>query len=270
MTHLAEGRLLELRDGADDAQAAAHLRECADCRSELEELGTRRNDIAQALSTLDETWNLEAVRGRVRARVRAEGADVPPSLGTRGPLLMPEGATRRPRSGWGWGLGRAAGLVLVTAAAAYAMPGLPVRGWVDRAVAAVRSGETYVTPPASAPDMEPVPTEATGVRLDVRTGALRVVLRGVASGTEVQVRWVPGTESTVFAPVGSRFTSAEGRIEAQVTPGPVGVDLPQGVASVVFQVEDRTYLEKSDAGIDVRGPTLSRSKSGLVFLIPQP
>ncbi|MGD8319675.1 MAG: hypothetical protein PVJ02_04460 [Gemmatimonadota bacterium] len=269
MTHLDEGRLLALRDGAGDAEAEAHLHECASCRRALEALGARRTEVADALSTLDETWDLGAARAAVRARVQKHDAEAPVRAKLAdGPVRFPDQPKRR-RTLW-WGLSRAAGLLLVTAAAAYALPGSPVRSWVDGALGRIQEDETYVSPPAPAPDSDPAPSEATGIRIDVSGGALRVVLRDAAPGTDVQVRWVPGTESAVFAPVGSRFTSAEGRIEARLTPGPVSVELPRDVSSVVLRVGDRTYLQKSDAGIDVEGPTLSRSEDEVVFRIPKP
>lgn len=270
MTHLAEERLMAVRDGADDLEASTHLRECAECRRELEALSERRESVAEALGTLDAPWDLEASRDGLRSRIQEAWAESEgQKTRARGPIRFPDAPVRR-RHTVGWALSRAAGLLLVTSVAAYALPGSPVRGWVDGAIQSVRQRDTFVSPPAPAPPDESIDTEATGIRLDVKTGQLRVVLQDAAPGTEIQVQWVPGTESAVFAPVGSRFTSAQGRIEARVTPGPVSVELPRGVNSVVLQVGDRTFLRKSEAGVNVIEAPLTRSDDGFVFRIPQP
>ncbi len=106
------------------------------------------------------------------------------------------------------------------------------------------------------------------MRLSVPSGPLRVVLRDVLAGSEVRVVLVPGTEAAVFAPAGSRFTSASGRVEARVTPGEVRVELPTGVDPVSLEVGGRIYLRSTDAGLDVSGPVTSRTDDEIIFRIP--
>ena len=256
MTHMDEGQLLAVRD---DESRHEHVLECARCRESLEDLRSRRDVVSGALAALDAPTDLDAARARLRQRVAARSADAP--------SVVPLPRARRPRTAL-WSLSRAAGLLLVTAAGLSALPGSPVRSWVSRVLApeAPESGG----PALAAPAVEGAGggAEATGIRLRVSRGPLRVVVLGAASGTEIHVLWVPGAEAAVFAPPGSRFTSGEGRMEASVAPGGVRVELPRGVVPVSLEVGGRIYLRSTDAGLDLPGPLAQRSASEIVFRIP--
>jgi hypothetical protein len=253
MTHLDEGQLLAVRD---DESRHEHLTACGLCRQSLDELRSRRDVVSGALATLDALTDLEAARARLRERVSAQAAKVPGVV----PL------TRRPRRAL-WSLSRAAGLLLVTAAGLSALPGSPVRRWVSRVLAP--DAPEARTEAVAAPAAEAVPSEAeaTGIRLAVARGPLRVLVLGAATGAEIRVRWVPGADVAVFAPVGSRFISGEGRLEARVTSGLVRVELPRGVVPVSLEVGGRIYLRSTDAGLDVPGPVSEQSASEIVFRI---
>jgi len=252
MTHLDEGQLLATRDGES---SHPHLSECASCRESLEELRGRRDTVARALEALDVPTDLEAARVRVRERVTAGTAE------RAGAVAM---KPRRSRALWS--LSRAAGLLLVTAAGLSALPGSPVRTWVAGLVE--RVGPEMPAEATAAPSSPTTEPEVTGIRLAVAGGPLRVVVIGAEAGAEIRLRWVPGADAAVFAPVGSRFTSAEGRIEARVTAGTVRVELPRGVVPVSLEVGGRIYLRATDAGLDVSGPVTERNTSEIVFRIP--
>jgi hypothetical protein len=223
----------------------------------LDAVRRQEETIARALSALDATWDLETAREAVRARVASgsEEATQPAVVGRIGP--------RRLR----WTLSRAAGLILVTAAgAAAAIPGSPVRQWLTEAFTAWSGGAT----PSATTDAASVAatTEDAGVRLAVESGPVRVVVEGLPPGSEVRVRLVPGSEAAVFAPVGSRFTSAERRIEAVVTEGPVRVELPRAVVPASVEVNGRVYLRNTLEGPNVLAPTWERDGSDLVLRLP--
>jgi hypothetical protein len=259
--HLDEGQLLTLRDDAAQAgeDARAHLASCAACGVELAALRHRAASVTLALSALDGDWDLGAARERLRSRVAAASAaraDAPSLVGRR--------------SRWAAGsLSRAAGILLVSAAAASAaLPGSPVRAWLGERLGndAPVAAEPAVV--ESAPEAA-VAAESTGVRLSVPSGALRVILRDVAPGTQVRVLLVAGTEAAVYAPAGSRFTSAAGRVEARVTPGEVRVELPSGVDPVSLEVGGRIFLRSTDAGLEVRGPIVTRTEDEILFRVPR-
>ena len=95
-----------------------------------------------------------------------------------------------------------------------------------------------------------------------------MVLRDAAPGTEIRVTWVPGSEAAVFAPVGSRFTSGEGRMEAVLASGPVRVELPRGIVPVFLEVNGRMFIRNTSAGLDVSGPVAERAHARITFRLP--
>lgn len=262
MTHLSEGDLLALRDepGAAAPEGHRHVASCPECQGALAGLQRQEADVTLALGLLDEgVGDLERARERVRVRVAAETAR------RAGTASLPQ---RRARMA-AWSVSRAAGLVLVAAAGLSALPGSPVRSWVEERLG---SGEPQATPAAAehgAPAAPEAP-EAVGVRLPVAEGPLSVVLLGAEPGTEVRVSWVPGREAAVFAPVGTRFTSGQGRVEAALAPGMVRVELPQGVAPLSLQVDGNTLIRAGATGVEVTGPVVDRSAGGIVFRISAP
>lgn len=274
MTHVDEGLLVALRDGAvassQEATARLHLDACTPCRERLAALERRRSDVAVALEALDgllDTVDTTAARASVRARVAhtASAAAGGPAL-VRREGASSDGGTRRMSGSRGSGWARAAGVILFlgAASAAAALPHSPLHRWV-------RGLLGPETPTASSVESTPTasvePPETTGVRLSVPSGPLRVVLQGVAPDAEIEVRWMPGTEAAVFGPVGSRFTSAAGRLEARLTPGAVRVELPRAVATASLEVNGHTYLSRGPGGLEVPGPVVRQDASGIVFRV---
>jgi len=261
MTHLDEGQILTLRDDPEalGAHAAAHLHGCPACRGALEDVRLQGARVAGALASLDDTgWSMDAARERVRLRVAAESARA------SGGVSLP---ARRARGAAG-SVSQAAGLRLVTAAGLSALPGSPVRRWIEELVSpAPVEVAPAVAPAAIEAEDAPAPEEA-GVRLPVARGPLAVLLRDVAPGTEIRVRWIPGAEAAVFAPVGSRFTSGDGRVEARTLSGVVRVELPRGVLPVSLDVDGRILLRNTASGLQVTGPVVAQDDAGITFRLP--
>ncbi|GMV05560.1 MAG: hypothetical protein AMXMBFR53_18380 [Gemmatimonadota bacterium] len=265
MSHLDEGQLLTLRDGAGIpvAEAAAHLAACARCREALEASRQRSAAVAGALGVLDGGFphlahDLERARERVRLRVSEHAARA------AGATSLPARRTRRAA----WSASKAAGLLLVTAAGLSALPGSPVRRWIGERLEPAAEVAAPSAAPAAAEAVAPPAPEEAGVRLPLTAGPLAVVLRDAAPGTEIRVRWITGSEAAVFAPVGSRFTSGQGRIEAAGVAGVVRVELPRGVTPVSLEVNGRILLRSTPEGVDVPGDAVDRTADGLTFRLP--
>ncbi|MCG6958132.1 MAG: zf-HC2 domain-containing protein [Gemmatimonadetes bacterium] len=270
MTHLQESLLIAVRDGAVDppteALARAHLATCPSCAGDLAALEKRGSDVAAALETLDGFFDAASARASVRVRVARAAADAVGSLALEADGRLASGklsvrsVSRRFRARWI----RAAGAVLFLAAAsaAAALPGSPLRRWAGDLIEGVTPGPAAVERPSPAAAS---PEETTGVRIGVSEGPLQVLLRGVPADGEVEVRWVSGTEAAVFGPLGSRFTSARGRIEAILTPGRVRVELPRSVVPTSLVVDGRIYLSRTPEGLTVPGPAIREDESGIVF-----
>ena len=267
MTHLDEGQLLALRDEPALAAEGAlgHVETCAACRGALDGIRLQARAVAGALEALDAVaWDLEGARDRIRLRVAEHtGAAATTAFAAVPVASLPARRARRAA----WSLSRAAGLILVTAAGLSALPGSPVRRWIEQAMspAAVEQAPTAVE---VEPVVEPAAAEEAGIRLPLAGGPLSVVLRGASPGTEIRVTWVPGSEAAVLAPVGSRFTSGEGRMEALLVAGPVRIELPRGVVPVSLEVNGRIYLRNTAAGLDVSGPVTERADAGITFRLP--
>jgi len=258
MSHLDEGRLLELRDEtpAGDDDAWRHLEACSECREALEDVRGRATAIGSALDFLDDPVDLELARSAVRARVAGRSAAV---AGATSIVTAP--SRRRLR-----GLSRAAGILLVAAGGvAAAIPGSPLRRWVSTMLAPDETAETRSAEPAAAAATERSSAETAGIRVEATTGPLRITLRGFAPGVDLSVLWVPGSEAAVFAPLGTRYMRGQGRIEADLSSGPVRVELPTGSSPVTLEVDGVVYLRRGEFGVALLGPVASQSTDGVVF-----
>ena len=247
MSHLTERAILELRDGVPvDADARAHLGTCEMCRTALAEAEARAADIASALTDLDERFDVASARAAVRARLAKREAAA--------------GQRREPRVRTSfWTLGRAATFLLLTTGALSALPGSPLREFI--------SGREPQAPAPSA--LAPaVSVEPVGMRMIIEDGPLVVELDQVPSGTTIEVLWVAGPAVTVLGARGSSFTSAEGRVRATITGGPVTVELPESISAVSLAVNGRMYLQRSAGGETVSGPVVGRDADRIRFIVP--
>lgn len=222
MTHLDEGALVALRDGAvvrEDARL--HIDACATCRAALDEVRRRADKVAEALTTNAAHVDVQTAKAAVRARLDA--------LRDR----------ERPRTNPTRHLRRAAAILLVTAGAAWALPGSPVRDWLRTDSAPVSSAE--VDPAVQEVAVQEA-VEASGIEVDVRTD-IEVALLGVGVGTEIEVVWLAEPIARLSAGAGSSYSFAEGRIEATLAPGPVRLALPRAATMVSVAVNGRMVLQ---------------------------
>jgi hypothetical protein len=144
-----------------------------------------------------------------------------------------------PREGR-WMLQRAAALVallLVVGAAAYAIPGSPVRRWLDRALAA-RHAATSPRPASPASD------DRAGISVDPGTN-LVIEFRSVVPGGEARVSFTDGAEVGIRAPAGAATFSFEPD-RVIVTPRAGGaivhVDVPRTAPRVEIRVAGRSVF----------------------------
>ncbi len=248
MTHLDEGRLRTLLDGelsdGDAERARRHLDECDTCQELL--LGVREASavIDAALRRLDTLAPPAGAKEAVLTRVGAGPGDA------RDVRLT---------------FARAAILVLFFGAVvATALPASPVRGWIaagwDRAVelfAGPARDESGALPADSA--LSAQTPEFAGVRLEVETGELLVLLQDIEPGTELEVRLVDGFQAAAFAAPPARFRTADGRIEVIGGSGRVRVDIPRSVEVASIWVNGRMYITKAGDELDVAGPIVTRT-----------
>lgn len=257
---LVDGELFEGR-----AAVRAHLEGCASCAGRLETLEHQRALIGDALRVLDaDPGPVEVARRAVLAR----------RAGTRRPPSRSEaGSLRARRSWWQTDLARAAGLVLLLAgAASAAIPGSPVRTWIEDRLGpepeAQPAPEVDAPEPAVPPSAEPAPQEA-GIEVAALDGRLRISISGLASGGQVEVILVDGDRSGVYAPAGARFTTTPGGLEAQVDGGWVRVELARTVLAADVEVGGALYLRKSGDRLELPGPGVDSTEAQFRFQVPE-
>lgn len=286
MAHLTEEVILAVRDRERvDAEALAHIGECAVCAEALEEARARARAVEQALGALTvplRVERLEEVESRaesIEPREAMAGVDdLPPPLEAR---VIPIGGGRGDaRKGRGGGrrdairgtrvrgtivttrwLSRAAVLVLISAGALSALPG-PFKGWIPRVFSGADVPAANSEPAAQA-------VEQVGGRMDVPSGPVAVQLEGVPPGTLIDVRRVARPSVGVYAGPGSEFAYGGAEVRANIVGGPVTVELPAGVVPATLVVNGGIYLVVRASGMEVPGPQTTAGEESLVtFRVP--
>lgn len=285
MTHLDDGRLRaliddELRD-ADLETLRLHLKDCEPCRVRMAELEGRRALVAEALGQLDTAAPTAGARTAVLERIRSlpPGERVGP---TEQVTTAEHSGPQSPARAFRIPLARAAMFALFLGAGIVTvLPASPVRGWIAAGWAraadlfdAPDNAGTPVGPPGEAapptPDGGGGAQDGTlaGVRLDATGEGISIVISGIAPGSLIVVRLVPGGEAGAFADDPATFGTAEGRIEVIGAADVVFVDLPLEAAAASIEVNGGTYLRRVGERIEVTGPIVARTTQEIHFRVP--
>ncbi|WP_420462612.1 anti-sigma factor family protein [Candidatus Palauibacter sp.] len=227
--HVDDGALLALLDGElsveERRRVENHAMGCAVCAARRDELRFAVRRVTSALEVMDvpAAW----VEMPEALREAARSAPVP---------LASARAAREARSGWriGW-MGRrsvavAAGLTLLLAAGAYAVPGSPVRGWVDDGI------ETLAAWIAGGPE-EPGQAGPSQVSVEPDDGSVRVAVAGGREGLRLTIRLTDGEQASVRAR-DANFHVEPGVIEVSGAADEILVTLPRGAASGSVMIDD--------------------------------
>jgi len=253
MTHLEDRDLVALRDGDEvEATIRDHLEQCDACQSALEDAHARAASITDVLGTLDAPVDLEASRAALSARMALRNTqDVTPITTQR---------SRRTGTGSFTPLRRAAAVLLISAGAAWAIPGSPVPGWVTGSPAVERTGAAEATPEDAAM------AARAGVRLPLADEPIVVHLDGVASGTRVEVVRTTDSAVTVYAAAGSTFASGTQDLRATLAEGPVTIEGPwDGFGALT--VNGETILERTDGSWRIVAPVEEVADDRIIILV---
>ncbi len=195
--------------------------------SRLDELRFQTRRVTAALETLDVPAPWAEMPAALREAARA----------TPRPIATAPSARRVARFG-GRSAITAAGLILVLAAGAYAVPGSPVRGLVDRSVDAIGAllGDETEGP------ADPGPSR---VAVDPVDGAVRVSITGPADGLRVTVATTTAARANVSARVAD-YRVQSGRIDVTGAEGDVRVELPRDATRAVVEVDGRIVARLVD------------------------
>jgi len=248
MRHLDRGTIVGIRDGAlVDAEARRHAEECVSCAAAVEDARARSEAIRETLEGLaaDEPVDVGAAKAAVRSELDAR---------------RDSSSRRRWATGWlpAHALGRAAVLLLLGSSVVYALPGSPLRDWVERMTAS----ESVIPTGAESSDAE-------GLELDVPAEGLRLVLRSLEPGQLVDVRWTAGSRALMVAAPGSRYVVSSGGAEVDVESGTVRIELPRAGGPITIEADGRMILRSEDGSVDIVGDVVSRGDDRIVFS-PEP
>jgi anti-sigma factor RsiW len=291
MKHEEDGRLMAYVDGelrAEDARAVeTHVEECPDCALATSRLRVQKASVGATLSQIDVDAAPAArrVRGRLRqlAEAGARGptshrdgelaASAPPAAARGTPLPREAAPTRpttigSPKRHWflrARALQAALFVLFMAGGAAAVVPGSPLRRWLQQG-----NGEGASTPALMETSSEEVRApEPASLSAVAAGGRLRIVLR-LPAGTELRVVPVDGARATVSANPDTRFTSAEGVLEADVSGGVVRVELPRGVTDASLEVNGELYDRAQGGEVHFTAPAADSSDAEVSFRIREP
>lgn len=232
--HVDDGTLLALLDGELTAEAREHAErhaaDCAMCGARRDELRFAVRRVTSALEVID----VPATRIEMPAALREAARSAPIPMASRRASRL--GA----RVGW---MGRrsvavAAGLTFLLAAGAYAVPGSPVRGWVDDRIDAIASwfaGETQ----------EPEQTGPSRVSVEPDDGSLRITIVSGGEAVRLTVRLTDEAEASVAA-ADADFHVEPGTIDVADAAGEIVVTLPRGAASGSVMIDETEVVRLED------------------------
>ena len=234
--HLDEEQIQRLLHGEQPPQtersAREHMAGCADCRRRLAEAEREEREVHALLRAVD---------------------NPPPRIGAEAVAARAAAASERARdSVW---LRRAAGIILAAgiAGAAYAVPGSPVRAWVDAIAQKIGGGGSEPSAVAPAPGTSTVGVSGIAVLPGKRLQILFKAPEGGQGGGQVLVCLTVGSEVQVRAPDGAAtFTSRADQLlinnrspSAAARPDTFEIEIPSDAPWVEIRVGgDRIFLKE--------------------------
>lgn len=256
-SHPSEARLVAYLDGElspeEGRRLSRHVEDCRACGRRMDELRETARVFSEAVADLlPPRSDVTAGDLRRRAEGRGEEADV---VGHVGDARESEG------SGFRWTTAtRIAASVAVLLGAAAALPGSPVRSWIDRSVQGVQALFTADEEGTATESTEPSPSarpeiaDRSGVAVGASDGSIRIQLSDVPPSTVVRVRLVDAPQAGVWN-AGGRYRTAPGRIEVTApTSEALLVEIPRSVDRVRLEVNGRVAAVKRSEVLDVRVP----------------
>lgn len=163
--------------------------------------------------------------------------------------------------------------LLVTAGAASALPGSPVREWVTQGWGALTgSGDAPVGLESVEPAAEELPAAPatadpaeTGASILAGEEGVELWILGLQGGADLRVVRVDGNMAGIFAGEGTRFRTEEGRLEAEAPPGAVRVEIPRSLEDAVVGVNGTVLLRLSGGKMEIFGPVQRRTPMEILF-----
>lgn len=248
MSHVEEGTLQawidgELRD-SDLSAVESHAASCAVCLAEVRSLRDASEHTHQAISVWGDLPVADfGTLGEIRRRARPAHRLVPAALARAAMLLL-----------------ALAGVV------AAAVPGSPLRRWIDDVRGADESPDRVTDAVSPTPTPEVGPRQG-GVFVRPEAGVVTIRLVGPAPG--LMVRVVDDAEAGVVwtgPDEGVRSRQSAGLLEVSGLPGgPVTVTIPRSALSASVVVNGRIWWEKAGPEVRIPGPAHEERGDEVLF-----
>lgn len=267
MTHVDEGTLLAHLDGQggeDREEVAAHVAACPRCAAELRSLRDMTADLQGALLLTDVPAPIEAAR----ARVFGMRPEIVRTVEREAPRGFHVGSFRV-------GLLQAATLALVLAGVVgAAIPGTPLRHWIESVIAAVtREDEqpAVVEQPVEAvpapPAAEPAVT-ADEFRAYPVDGRVHIALSDPPANARIVVGLSDDDRAVLSAT--ASFEASAGRLEAfSIGEGDIEITLPRDAVTSTVEVDGRIVVQREAGEYTYLAPGASRQGDVIVLRIPR-
>lgn len=242
------------------ARTAAHVSSCADCSAAVKWV----RDARAALRAAESPRAPAHVGSRVQARL--ESGDV--VLLPRAEPLEARTSDHRARSRWI----AAAALLLTAGALSAAIPGSPVRQWLEASISELLAPAPGTAPePASTPDVTDAANERAHIALRVgaAAGVVTIDIEGPDPGLELRVRTADTHELELQASgaaAGARFSSGGGRLTIRRPgPGTVALVVPRQLPSAELRVDGRPYVVVNRGELRVLAPLADTAGSEIIL-----
>jgi hypothetical protein len=151
------------------------------------------------------------------------------------------------------------------AGGAAALPGSPVRQWLETTLGEVRAPEIHGVTDAG--------EVMSGVAVGLRDGRVEVVLRAPRPGSRVEVRVEREERVELQAPLGARYTTAPGRVEVDLSEagsGPLLLLVPGAAREVHLALERRPLMTWAGGTFRLEEGVRAETRGeGLVLAIPE-
>lgn len=282
MGHPDEGRIRAFLDGeagVESLEIQAHLQSCSLCADLARGQEETMTVLTEALSLMDVAPVTDQVRDRISGLAGGTPGLEDPSLVQRNNASIQGPRSRESRRGptalrslVRENLPKAASVaILLTAGAAAALPGSPLREWFsgtgrDSADMEGLEAPGIVSPTTQQPQgSPPVGTEEVGASLPVKAGGMTIRIEEMKEGAEIRVRLVDGDRAGIFAGQGTRFRTEEGLMEARGAPGSVTIEVPRQTGRLELLVDGILFLRQRYGELEIPGPMRERTQDEIRF-----
>ena len=118
---------------------------------------------------------------------------------------------------------------------------------------------------------QPVPARdsiSVAVAIPALNEGVEIWIHELPPEAELRILWTEDEEAWIYAAEGTRFSRTGRRLEAFGPPGPVRIEIPRGVQSVIVGLDDTVLLRKTGQELEILGPAQERTPSEIRFKAP--